>query len=233
MPDKNIKTLKGHPLISYTIAAALQSNIFSEVVVSTDTEYYADIARYYGADVPCLRPSKFSGAYSPDIEWVEYTLENLKQNGINRDCFSILRPTSPFRQAETIRRAWKEFINREEIDSLRAVEKCSQHPAKMWKIKANRMTPVLKGEISGIPWHSNQYQSLPDIYVQNASLEIAWIRVVFEEHSISGTNIMPFYTVDYEGFDINNPFDWEHAKHLIQRGKVKLPEVSQTQSISP
>jgi len=225
--NKNIKLLGGHPLIAYTIAAALQSTVFSDVIVSTDSEPYADIANHYGARVPFLRPNEMAGEISPDIEWVTHSLKKLKEMGNAYECFSILRPTSPFRQPETIRRAWNLFIKENNIDSLRAVEKCSQHPAKMWFIKNNRLNPVLEGKNSEIPWHSSQYSALPVVYVQNASLEIAWTRVVFEEHSISGTAIIPFLTLGYEGFDVNTDYDWQLAEQLIRTNHALLPKVSQ------
>src|SRR5205823_330318 len=101
------------PLIAYGIASAFESNIFSGVIVSTDSERYAEIAKYYGARVPCLRPAKISDDLSPDIEWVDHMLKRLRDEGHTFDCFSILRPTSPFRQADTIRRAWDEFLAEE------------------------------------------------------------------------------------------------------------------------
>ena len=67
VPDKNIRLLAGHPLMAYTIAAALESEIFSVVIVSTDSEQYANIARYYGADVPFLRPPKLAGDVICDV----------------------------------------------------------------------------------------------------------------------------------------------------------------------
>jgi CMP-N,N'-diacetyllegionaminic acid synthase len=225
IPDKNIRPLAGHPLIAYTIVAALESQIFAAVVVSTDSERYADIARYYGAETPCLRPSCFASELSPDIEWVEYTLKQLQAEGRSFDCFSILRPTSPFRQAETIRRAWQQFLAQEGPDSLRAVEKCKQHPGKMWVVRGNKMVPLLPLSPPEQPWHSSQYQSLPDVYVQNASLEIARTRVVFEERTIAGNVLMPFFTAHFEGFDINNRDDWIVAEHLIQTGEARLPKI--------
>src|SRR5215216_3869187 len=126
VPGKNVRPLGGHPLIAYTIAAAIDSGIFQRVIVSTDSEDFAVIARYYGAEVPFLRPAEFSGDTSPDIEWVEYTLQRLSNEGKNFDCVSLLRPTSPFRKPETIQRAWSEFLTEEGVDSLRAVEKCRQ-----------------------------------------------------------------------------------------------------------
>jgi len=228
VPDKNIRPLAGHPVIAYTIAAATSSQVFSSVVVSTDSEHYASVARYYGAEVPCLRPSELAGDLSPDIEWVEYTLKRLTEEGRTYDCFSILRPTSPFRQAETIRRAWREFLGQEGVDSLRAVEKCKQHPGKMWVVRRGRMLPLLPLSPAEQPWHSSQYQSLPEVYVQNASLEIAWTRVVFEERTIAGNVVVPFFTKDYEGFDVNQPDDWRLAEELVARGVAQLPAVTQT-----
>ena len=227
VPDKNIRPLAGHPLIAYTIAAALQSRIFAAVVVSTDSERYADIARYYGAEVPFLRPAELAGALSPDIEWLEYSLKRLRGEGRVYDCFSILRPTSPFRQAETIRRAWQEFLAEEGVDSLRAIEKCKQHPGKMWVVRGKRMTPLLPLSPPEQPWHSSQYQSLPEVYAQNASLEIAWTRVVFEGRTIAGNVLMPFFTHGYEGFDVNQPYDWQLAEELIRSGQARLPSVPQ------
>lgn len=226
VPDKNIKPLAGHPLIAYTLSAALSSNLFDRVLVSTDSQKYAEIARYYGADVPFLRPLEAAGEYSTDIEWIAYTLQRLKNEGQEYECFSILRPTSPFRQADTIKRAWKAFISEDKVDSLRAIEKCKQHPGKMWIISGTRMVPLLPINISKQPWHSSPYQSLPEVYIQNASLEIAWTRVVFETHTIAGYQMMPFYTEGYEGFDINHPYDWKHAEELVRSGEVKLPMVS-------
>ena len=228
LPDKNIRPLAGHPVLAYTINAALHSEVFSDVIVSTDSEKYAEMARYYGAEVPFLRPLELAGDVSPDIEWLEYTLKRLKEDGREYDCFSILRPTSPFRLPETIYRAWQEFLKEEGVDSLRAVEKCQQHPGKMWVVRGRRMIPLLPLSPAELPWHSSQYQSLPEVYVQNASLEIAWTRVVFEQRTIAGSVIIPFFTKNFEGFDVNNPYDWKLAEHWVSNGDVQLPNVSQS-----
>ena len=214
--------------MAYTIAAALESGVFTDVIVSTDSEQYAEIARHYGAEVPFLRPTELAGDVSPDIEWLEYTLKRLKEEDREYDCFSILRPTSPFRQPETIRRAWKEFLAEDGVDSMRAIEKCQQHPGKMWVVRGKRMMPLLPIGPAKQPWHSSQYQSLPEVYVQNASLEIAWTRVVLQDRTIAGNVLMPFFTDDYEGFDVNNPYDWSLAEHFVSKEVVTLPAVTQS-----
>lgn len=226
--NKNIKTLAGHPLLAYTIQAAIDSQIFTQIIVSTDSEQIAKIAKYYGARIPFLRPAQYATYTSPDIEWVKYTLEKLVEEGIKSDCFSILRPTSPFRSTETIKRAWKEFILDGKIDSLRAVEKCRQHPAKMWIIKNKRMYPVVKNpDKSATPWYSTPYQALPPIYAQNASLEIAWNYLPLKKNTISGDKILPFVTKNFEGYDLNDEKDWIYAEYLIKHNKVKLPKIMQ------
>ena len=237
VPGKNVRVLNGHPAIAYTITPALASGIFESVIVSTDSEETAEIARHYGAEVPFLRPAAFAGDTSPDIEWLEHALIELKRQGRVWDAFCLLRPTSPFRSADTIRRAWTRFVSQEGVDSLRAVEKCGQHPGKMWVVRGDRMLPLLPfGAVAAKPggeggadqpWHSTPYQALPPVYVQNASLEIAWTRVVFERGTIAGDVIVPFLTEGYEGFDINDRHDWMIAEQLMAEGAVQLPHVSQ------
>ena len=225
IPDKNIRPLAGHPLIAYSIAAAIGSGVFTDVMVSTDSATYSDIAKYYGAEVPFLRPAELAGDTSPDIEWVAHTLARLADEGRQYECFSILRPTSPFRLPQTIVRAWDVFRRETGVDSLRAVEKCSQHPGKMWVIRGQRMMPLLPLGPASQPWHSSQYPSLPEIFVQNASLEIAVTRVVFEDRTIAGSVLMPFLTQGHEGFDVNKPYDWNLAEHMVKTGEAQLPSI--------
>lgn len=225
VPDKNVRPLAGHPLIAYAIAAARASGVFDAVVVSTDSQEYAAVARHYGGEVPFLRPAALSGDTSPDIEWVVHALGELREAGREYDVFSILRPTSPFRSRETIRRAWDEFRSQVGVDSLRAVEKCQQHPGKMWVVRGRRMVPLLPLGPPAQPWHSSQYPTLPEVYVQNASLEIAWSRVVFESRTIAGEVLMPFFTEAHEGFDVNSPYDWALAEDLVRRGEAELPRI--------
>lgn len=224
--DKNIRPLGGHPMMAYTISAAIQSGVFDAVVLSTDSEHYAEIGRHYGAEVPFLRPEDMAGSKSPDVEWVEFTLKELAKQGRNFDCFSILRPTSPFRQAGTIKRAWGEFCAEKGVDSLRAIEPCSQHPGKMWVVRGKRMSPLMPLGTESQPWHSNQYAALPLIHVQNASLEIAWSRMALDSRTIAGNVLMPFFTEGLEGFDINSPEDWWHCEHLVETGQGILPEIT-------
>ncbi len=223
IPDKNIKKLNGHPLLAYSIRAAIDSGVFDAVICATDSEIYAKIALEYGAEVPFLRSNQISDDKSPDIDWVIAMLQHLKSKGREYEVFSILRPTSPFRLASTIQRAWKLFNENRTADSLRAIEKCKQHPGKMWVVRGNRMLPVMPFTLNGTPWHSNQYAALPEIYVQDASLEIAWSRIALEQETIAGETIIPFISEGLEGFDINEPEDWLLAENYLAQGLATLP----------
>ena len=209
VPGKNVRPLAGHPLIAYTIAAAHEAAVFDAVVVSTDGELTAEIARHYGAEVPALRPKELASAKSPDVGWVEHVLTLLPQ----ADAFAILRPTSPFRGAATIRRGWERFVELgERIDSIRAVEPCRQHPGKMWIVHGDDLMSPLLPQPEELPFHSRQYAALPPVHVQNSSLEIAWTRVATEDHTIAGTRVAPFFTDGLEGFSIDYPGDFEVAE---------------------
>lgn len=224
MPDKNIRVLRGHPLMAYSIAVAKNSGLFSKIIVSTDSKYYAEIASQYGAEVPFLRPEPLARPDSTDWGWLFYTLRTLWEDYVRPDSFAILRPTSPFRTVEMLTRAWNQFRDDKGADSLRAVQPVREHPGKMWVVRDNRMLPLLPYDIKGTPWHSQQTQSLPRLWVQNASLEMAWTASAFLTKTISGHVIAPFFTQGYEGFDINTNEDWLMAERLIDDG-LELPSV--------
>ncbi len=228
VPNKNILPLAGHPLLGYTVCAAFDSGVFDSVICTTDSEQYAEVARHYGAEVPFLRSAEISGDKSPDIEWVNWILSTLRAYGRDFEIFSILRPTSPFRMPETIRRAWAEFTSDSGADSLRAIERCKQHPGKMWVVRGNRILPVMPFTNGSTPWHSSQYAALPEIYAQDASLEIAWSRIALDQNTIAGESIIPFISQGLEGFDINEPEDWLLAENYLANGQARLPSISHT-----
>jgi len=222
VPGKNTRLLGGHPLLAWSIATARESGIFGEIVVSTESAEIADMAERYGA-YTIERPAAFATDTSPDIEWVRHAMAT-----VDYAAFAILRPTSPFRTAETIRFAWTMLQgDTAHADSIRAVEKCGQHPYKMWTVNKQRdriipLHPAARGEH---PWHSSQYQALPEIYVQNSSLEIAWTRVLDGDQAQAGNIVMPFFTDGYEGLAIDYPRDFEYAELLLSQGKVTLPQL--------
>ncbi len=222
VPGKNVRPLAGHPLLAYAIATAQQAGVFDRVVVSTDSEAIADVARWYGADVPFLRPSEYATSTSPDIEWIAFTLERLPER---YDLFAIVRVTNPFRGPDVVRRGLNQLLATPEADSIRAVELVKQHPGKMWLLEGETMRPLLDQSHLDVAWHAGQYPALPQVYVQNSALEIAWTRVVTETGTREGRVPAPFLTQGHEGFNVDDEEDWARAEALVVAGKASLPPV--------
>ena len=224
VPGKNVRRLDGHPLIAYAIETARRSEVFDRIVVSTDSEEIAKVARWYGADVPFLRPGEYATATSPDIEWIAWTLPRL---GERYDLFGIVRATNPFRGPEVIRRGLERLLATPEADSIRAVERVKQHPGKMWEltIDGRTMFPLLDQSHLEVAWHAGQYQSLPQVYVQNSALEIAWTRVVEGTGTREGRVLAPYVTEGYEGLNIDDEDDFAFAETLVASGRAALPAV--------
>lgn len=212
--NKNIVNLFGKPLIAHAIKSAKKTNLFDKIIVSTDSIKYGKIAKKYGAEVPFYRPIKISKSKSNDYEWVRFTLDKLKQLGFGYTHFFILRPTNPFRTSSTILRAWKKFKKTKNAESLRAIRECKEHPGKMWLEKKGSLTPLIRKKINNQPMHNMQFKALPKVLIQNASLEISNVEVIYKYKTITGKKIIPFYTIDNEGFDINHPQDILLAKYL-------------------
>jgi len=215
VPGKNMKLLAGQPLIEWTIGAAHRAGIFRKIIISTDraeTILYCD-ARF-GTCERILRKPEHATDTSPDVEWIKDYLEHEENKP---DYFMILRPTSPFRTAETIIRAWELWQRSGDADSLRAVSPVRQHPGKMWRVNGDRMTPLMNyPDIDGHSSFNLPTQVLPEVYVQNASLEIGQTRNVMTRNTVSGWKIVPFHTHDLEGFDINTMDDWYLAERYME-----------------
>ena len=224
VPGKNVRPLAGHALLAYAVETALQSVVFDAVVVSTDSEEIAEVARWYGAEVPFLRPAEYATATSPDAEWLRYTLERLETA---YDLFAIVRATNPFRGPGAVRRGLRQLLGTPDADSLRAGELVKQHPGKMWVLAEDgrTMRPLLEQEHLDVAWHAGQYQALPPVYVPNSALEIAWTRVVAETGTREGRVVAPFLTEGHEGFNVDDEEDWERAERLVATGAARLPEV--------
>jgi len=220
--DKNVRSLAGHPLLAYAIASALQAGIFDRIVCSTDSGKIAEVAQRYGADIPFLRPTELATSTSPDIEWITHTLAQLDEH---YDLFAIVRATNPFRGPDVLQRGFEQLLATPEADSIRAVELVKQHPGKMWLLEGKTMRPLLDQSHLETAWHAGQYQALPEIYVQNSSLEIAWTRVVSQTGTREGRVVAPYLTRGYEGFNIDDEDDWDRARRLLDAGEVALPEV--------
>ena len=229
IPGKNIKPLNGIPLIAYSIRSAISSDLFSEVIVSTDSPEIAKISRYWGASVPSLRPTEYASSTSSDIEWVMHAVKELisiPQEEV--EFIAILRPTNPLRSVDTLRSAMKKIKRSTWADSLRAMEVTQFHPGKMWRVNNDmEATPYLDQSNEAIPTHNRPTQSLEQLWIQNASLEITRLSSVLTSKSISGKKVMGYQMPEFEGFDLNTPLDWMLLEALIREKPELIPDLGQ------
>jgi len=227
LPFKNIKPLKGVPLIAYTIVSAIESNLFSEVIVSTDSPDIADIAQKWGAKVPGLRPKKFSTDLSTDIEWVNHAIKEFVSTPLHLvDKVSILRPTNPLRKSSSIIAAMNKLNACAWADSIRAMEPTNYHPGKMWILdQQNHAAPYLDQSDETIPTFNKPTQSLQKLWIQNASLEIAKLSAIIKTNKISGDKVLGIELPLLEGFDVNTPQDWEYLEFILSRYPEALPKI--------
>ena len=224
--NKNIQKLQGQTLIFWTFHQAKQSGIFSEILLSTDSSEYENIAMGYG--LKTIRRAFPTDNFSPDIDWIKQMMVRMEKFYPKYDYFAILRPTSPFRKPETIRRAWKKLQEYgEEYDSLKAIIDCPVTPYKIFEIHRrgdNReyITPLMKDIEDAYLYPSNTFRAR-EFGAQVGFLDICkWENVEkYENHF--GKRICPFRVGDMiEAWDINTHLDLDIAEYFIESRKVEL-----------
>jgi CMP-N,N'-diacetyllegionaminic acid synthase len=228
LPGKNVKILNGIPLIAYSIHSAISSGAFSEVIVSTDSPEIAQIAMDWGADVPALRPPEYSSSTSTDLEWLMHAAEQLISFPKEQiDCIAILRPTNPLRKSSTIKEAIEVFKRNPWADSLRAMEITQIHPGKMWRVSSDmEATPYIDQSNEVIPTHNRPTQSLEQLWIQNASLEITRLSSLITSKSISGRKVLAYEMPEFEGLDLNTHLDWKLLEALIRETPELIPNLT-------
>ena len=227
IPRKNIIDFAGNPLISYSIAAGLAAETVTRVVVSTDDPEIAEISRKYGAEVPFLRPAKFSQDHTPDLPVFLHALEWLNVNEqYQPDIIVQLRPTSPFRRVKHIDDAVYRLIERPDADAVRTVCVPFQNPFKMWRIGSDGLMIPLGTEL-GIPVEpfNQPRQVLPEVFWQTGYVDAAWTDTILLKNSMTGDAILPLIIDPSEWVDIDSPDDWRRAERLIQNGEILLEDL--------
>lgn len=219
--DKNIRIMNGKPMIAYSIESALQSNYIESAVVSTDSPQYAEIAKCYGAEIPFLRPSDISGDHSLDIEVFEHYLSWLQANNIDLpEAIVHLRPTHPIRDVRDIDNMIELLLKNKDVDAIRSVSPAKQVPYKMWLFEGEReMKPLVECSVKEA--YNAPRQILPEVYMQNACIDVLRTRTILDKHSMTGDKIWG-YKMDYD-FDIDTESDFlltEQYMTILQKMKT-------------
>lgn len=222
IPHKNIRSIAGKPLLAHSIEHAIKSELINRVIVSTDSEQYAELARSFGAETPFLRPEEISGDKSNDRDYFIHALKWFKDNeDYVPDICVQLRPTHPVRKIEDIDAMIRLLISNPDADSVRSVVKNDTYtPYKMWLLdNNNELKPLMTN--TGIHEHYNQpRQELPVTYFQNASVDVIRTSTITEKNSLSGDKILG-YVMDAE-YDIDNELEFVRAEQKLLEITGKL-----------
>lgn len=227
IPRKNIRPFAGHPLIAYSIAAGLCAETVTRVIVSTDDDEIAAVARRYGAETPFLRPDEYSQDNTPDLPVFQHALNWLEEHeGYRPEIVVHLRPTSPFRRVSHIDEAVYRLMARPEADAVRTVCVPFQNPFKMWRIEPDGFMRPLGVEL-GIPHepYNQPRQMLPEVYWQTGYVDVAWSDTILVKDSMTGERILPLIIDPSQWIDIDSADDWRRAERLLESGEITFEDL--------
>ncbi|MGI6250557.1 MAG: cytidylyltransferase domain-containing protein [Anaerolineaceae bacterium] len=217
IPRKNIKNFAGAPLIAYCIAAAKESALITRLIVSTDDQEIAAVAREWGAETPFLRPADLAQDDTTDLPVFEHALKWLRENeGWQPDIVVQLRPTSPIRPKGLVDQAISLLLANPQADSVRGVVPSGQNPYKMWQLDtaSGEMRPLLQVPGLAEPFNAPR-QSLPQTFWQTGHIDAIRTKVITEQHSMSGKHILPLQIDPRYTVDIDQPSDWPKSEALM------------------
>ena len=210
LKDKNIRLLSGKPLLAWTIEAAVHSGEFDEIMVSTDSEIYAEIARQYGADVPFLRSTETASDTAGSWDVAAEVLENWRKRGRTFDTFCLLQPTSPLRNAEDILNAFALF--REKAD-FAVVSVCEAEHSPLWcghLPESREFTEFIREDAM------KQRQSGRKFYRLNGAIYIVDVQKFGTDRFLYREGSFAYIMPQERSIDIDTEIDFRMAELLME-----------------
>ena len=211
LPDKNIKLLNGVPLLAYSIKAAQESNMFDEIMVSTDSKKYADIAMQYGASVPFLRSEELSGDSAGSWGVVMEVLRCYQKLGSVFDTVCLLQPTSPLRTADDIIAGY-ELLKCKCADAVTSV--CEAEHSPLWCM-------TLGEDLSLSEFNKRDEdrprQQLPIYYRLNGAIYIRKIFYFYDVIKIKDDSDFAYVMPKKRSVDIDTVFDFSYADYIMRK----------------
>lgn len=211
LKDKNIKILNGKPLLAYTIEVAIKSNVFDEIIVSTDSEKYAQIARQYGANVPFLRSEDLSNDTASSWDVVKDIIQRYKDLGKEFDTVALLQPTSPLRTSEDIIEGYKIY---DERSANLVVGVCEVDHSPLWTNilpKDNSMENFINPSLVGQP-----RQNLEKYYRINGAIYIINTNHLMRESNIYKDKSYALIMDKKKSIDIDDEYDFIFAETILK-----------------
>jgi len=220
VPGKNIRSLGGYPLIAYSIAAARLAATIERVVISTDSEEIAAIARHYGGEVPFLRPAEFAGDRSPDLAFVQHAMRWFQEHEAHvPSCLVHLRPTTPLRDPGVIDDAVAQMRADAHATSLRSGHPASETPFK-WFLKDEEgyftgIRPDITAEDANKP-----RQAFPTVYIPNGYVDVLKTEYIARTGTLHGDRMIGFESPI--GHEVDSPDDFTYLEFVLKEQGSKL-----------
>ena len=208
IPRKNIKPLAGKPLIAWTIESVLQARGMGRVIVSTEDEEIAAVARQYGAAVPFMRPLALALDDTPGIAPVLHAIEQLP----SFEWVLLLQPTSPLRSVDDIE-GITQFCLDQDAPSAVSITEVSEHPFWMYQQDGrNRLQPLIpnRPEVT-------RRQDLPSAYSLNGAMYLARKDWLIDNQGFIGPETLGYVMPKERSVDLDSPIDWQWVEYLIER----------------
>lgn len=210
IPRKNIKEFCGKPMIAYSIEAALQSGCFDKVVVSTDDSEIAEVVKYYGAEVPFIRPVELSNDYASTIPVIRHAIEWFMQQGIDPQLVCCLYATAPFVTAEYLQQGLKQIT--ESNASYAFTVTSYAFPIQ----RAIKILPELGIEMFDETSFNTRSQDLEEAWHDAGQFYWGKAEAWLTEKVIFGPDSTPVILPRHRVQDIDTPEDWDRAEWLFK-----------------
>lgn len=216
VPHKNIRLLLGKPLIGWIIEAAKSSKHVNRILVCTDSEEYAKIARSFGAEAPYLQPPDISHDTATDFEYVNYALDWLKKNEkYIPDVVVRLMPTVPLQKAEDIDACIEELLANPDADSSVVVAEARQNPQKALKMTPDgRLVSYLTGEGRGV--EPTKRQAYEKAYFR-ANIVATYPKTIEATGTLVGDHVRSHVISQERAVDIDSEIDFFIAEQLLKK----------------
>jgi CMP-N,N'-diacetyllegionaminic acid synthase len=220
IPGKNTRPLAGKPLIAHTLDAARESGAFDRLIVSTDDEQAAAIARAAGCEVPFMRPASLAADDTPHLPVMQHALTWLREHdGYVPDWVMILLPTSPLRQPSHIRETI-ELAVRSGADSVVSVDELPAHynPMRVVTIDGGGWARLFAGG-EPVKRRPGRRQDMPKAWVLNGAVYLFRTGVLFDpvDPSLYGDRVAAYVMAPPYGLNIDDPDDWAAAERALQQ----------------
>ena len=206
---KNIKPFMGKPIMAYSIEAALNSGLFDVVMVSTDSEEFAKVARLYGAEVPFMRSAETANDFASTADVINEVLDNYQNQNRSFDIVSCIYSTAPFVTPERLREAYSLIKN--DIDSSFAAVAYSYPVQRSLRMKENRIFMAYPEYVN------SRSQDLEPFYHDAGQFYFSTVEAFRKNNDFWGDNTTAVILSDLEVQDLDTQTDWELAELKFQR----------------